>query len=58
MALVLRCDEIVPGCADVIHADTEEEVIRDAAEHARHAHGLKEIDAATVAKVKAAIRSS
>lgn len=57
MALVLRCDDIVPGCADVIHANTEEEVMRDAAEHARQAHGIKEIDAATVAKVKAAIRN-
>jgi len=42
----------------VAHGETEEDVLKQAAEHAKRDHGVAEIDAATLAKVKAAIRSS
>lgn len=58
MALVLRCGDIVMGCEEEIRATTEAAIMRDAAKHAREAHGLNELDGATIAKVKAAIRAS
>ena len=57
MEKTLRCGDIVPGCQAVVRAATEEEVMRQAAEHARTAHGLTAIDQATADKVRAAIRT-
>ena len=58
MALILRCGEIVMGCEEEVRATTEAGIMRDAAKHAREAHGLNELDGATIAKVKRAIRTS
>jgi predicted small metal-binding protein len=41
-----------------VRADSEEEVLRQAAEHAREVHGVQQIDDATAAKVKGAIRDA
>ena len=57
MEKVLRCGDVVPGCAAEVHAGTEEEVLRQAAEHARQAHGLERIDKVTLDRVRAAIRT-
>jgi predicted small metal-binding protein len=57
MAKVLRCDAIFLGCGHVVRAETEEEVIRLAVEHAREVHGVTEIDAAMAQQVQAAITS-
>jgi predicted small metal-binding protein len=56
MDKVLHCGELFPGCAVVARGGSEEEVLKQAAEHARRDHGVSQIDAATLAKVKAAIR--
>ena len=55
MAKVLRCNAIFLGCGHVVRAQSEEELLRLAAEHARQVHGLIEIDEATVRQVRAAI---
>lgn len=52
----LQCNAVVPGCPAEMRGMTEEEVLRQAAEHARTAHGIERIDEQTVAKVKAAIK--
>jgi predicted small metal-binding protein len=57
MGKILRCGELFPGCSIEARGETEEEVLRQAAEHARRDHGLAQIEPATLAKVKAAIRS-
>ena len=54
--MVLRCDEVMPGCAAEVRAETEDDVMRQAAEHAKNVHGLPN-DRETVMKLKAAIRS-
>lgn len=36
--------------------ETEDSILKQAVEHARRDHGVEQIDAATLAKVKAAIR--
>lgn len=56
MEKVLRCGDVVPGCEAEVHAATDEEILRQAAEHARQAHGLERIDKPTLDRVRAAIR--
>jgi predicted small metal-binding protein len=58
MSKLLRCGDIFPGCAAEVRADSDDEVLRQAAEHARAAHGVERVDDATAAKVKAAIRQA
>jgi predicted small metal-binding protein len=51
----LACADLVPGCPAVVRAETDEEILRIAAQHAVEAHGLT-VDDRLVAAVKAAIR--
>jgi predicted small metal-binding protein len=55
MAKVLKCGAIFLGCGHVVRADSEEELLRVAAEHAQQVHGVTEIDEAMASKVRAAI---
>jgi predicted small metal-binding protein len=55
MTKVLRCDAIFLGCGHVVRAESEEEILRLAAEHAKQVHGVTEIDEAMTRKVRAAI---
>ena len=57
MAKVLRCNDVFPGCAAELRVETEGEVMRQVAEHAREVHGLATIDEETAKKVKDAIRA-
>lgn len=57
MSHILSCGDIVPGCSAQMTGETEQDVLRQAAEHAKTAHGLATIDDATAMKVKAAIRT-
>lgn len=56
MAKVLRCSDVGFECDAVIHAETEEEVLKQAAEHARTVHNLQEMTEEVVDKVRGAIR--
>jgi predicted small metal-binding protein len=56
MGKILRCGELFPGCSVEARGETEDEVLKQAADHARKDHGLSQIDAGTLAKVRAAIR--
>jgi predicted small metal-binding protein len=58
MTRELHCGEIIEGCNHVITGATEEEVLEQAVEHAREAHGVEQVDAATAARVRAAIRDA
>ena len=51
----LACGDLVPGCQAVVAAETDEEILRIAAQHAVEAHGLP-VDDELVAAVKRAIR--
>ena len=57
MAKLLRCHDIFPGCPAEVRAETEEEILRHAAEHAAAAHGVKELDEATVQTLRKGIRA-
>ena len=58
MAKLLRCHDVFPGCSAEVRADTEEELLRQAAEHAASVHGAKQLDEATVQSIKAQIRTA
>jgi len=58
MGKILRCGELFPGCTVEARGETEDEVLKQAAEHAKRDHGVAQIDAGTLAKVKAAIRTA
>jgi len=55
MAKVLKCGDINPGCSAEIRADSEHEVLRKAAEHAKTAHHMESIPPEVLSKVKTAI---
>jgi predicted small metal-binding protein len=56
MAKVLRCSDVGFDCEGVIRAETEEEVLKKAAEHAKSEHNLEEISDEVLEKVRAAIQ--
>ena len=58
MAKLLRCQDVFPGCSAEVRANTEEEVLRQAAQHAASAHGVKQLDDASVQTIKAKIRAA
>lgn len=58
MTLTLNCGDIVPDCEAVVRAESEDELLRQAAEHARDAHGMAQIDDATLSAIKGAIRTT
>jgi predicted small metal-binding protein len=58
MTKELHCGEIMEGCPKVIRGETEEEVLKKGAQHAREAHGIDKMDDETVRAVKAKIREA
>ncbi len=57
MAKVLRCKDVGMDCDFEARAETEEEVLKQAAEHAAAEHDMQEIPQEVLAKVRAAICS-
>jgi predicted small metal-binding protein len=57
MAKELRCRDVGMNCDFQARGDTEEEVLRKAATHARTAHQINEMPPELAAKVRAAIRN-
>ena len=55
MAKVIRCSDVGFDCEGVVRADTEEEVLQMAAEHAKTVHVIEELTDDIVAKVKSVI---
>jgi predicted small metal-binding protein len=51
----LACGEIMPGCTATFSAETDEEIIAQAGQHAAEAHGLP-ITPEVVALVRSHIR--
>lgn len=56
MAKVLRCSDVGFQCDGVIRAETEEEILKKAADHAKSEHNLEAISDEVVEKVRAAIQ--
>ncbi|MGE5264994.1 MAG: DUF1059 domain-containing protein [Acidobacteriota bacterium] len=56
MDKVFRCRDLGLDCNTVIRASTEEEVLKQAAEHAKAVHNMEELPPEVVTQVRAAIR--
>jgi predicted small metal-binding protein len=55
MTKVLKCGDVVPGCKEEIKGDSEHDVLRKAAEHAKTAYHMDSIPPDVLSKVKGAI---
>jgi len=55
MSKVLRCQDVGMECDFEVHADTEQEILAKAAEHAKTQHNLSDIPPEVLQKVRAAI---
>ena len=55
MTKVLKCGDVVPGCKAEMKGESEHDVLRQAAEHARTAHNMDSIPPEVLSKVKGAI---
>jgi predicted small metal-binding protein len=56
MARRMSCRDVGPDCDFVARGETDEEVMRQVAEHARTAHGMEEVPPELAEKAKAAIK--
>jgi predicted small metal-binding protein len=58
MTRVLHCADAGFECDQTIEGETDEDVMSKAAEHAREAHGMYEIDEETGAKLRSLIHEA
>ncbi len=56
MTKVIHCREVGFDCDGVIRANSEEEALQMAAEHAKTVHGMDKVSPEVVAKLKSIIR--
>lgn len=56
MAKVLHCKDVGMDCDFVARAETEQEILQQAAAHAQTTHGMHDIPPEVVAKVRSVIR--
>jgi predicted small metal-binding protein len=56
MPKVVRCRDVGVDCDFVARGETDEDVLRQCAEHGRSAHNMNELPAELAAKVRSAIR--
>ena len=54
----LKCRDAGFDCEAVVRADSEDEIMAQAAEHVRDVHGLTEIDDTTANQIRAQIRDA
>ena len=55
MTRELNCSDVGFDCDAVVQADTDDEVMAQAATHAREVHGLQQIDDQTAQKIRSQI---
>ena len=56
MSKVLKCGDVNPGCDTEIRGESEHDVLRKAAEHAKKDHHMESMPPEVLSKVKSAIR--
>ena len=56
MAKVVRCRDVGFDCDGVVRAETEEEVLKQVAAHAKAVHNIEAVSAEVVEKVKKVMR--
>ena len=58
MTKEIRCRDVGVDCDWVVSGETEEEIMKKAAEHAKKDHGMDEIPQELVERVRAAIHTN
>lgn len=58
MTRELNCRDVGFDCEAVVRADSDDEVMAQAAVHAREVHGLEQIDADTEQKIRSQIHDA
>jgi predicted small metal-binding protein len=58
MAKIVRCRDVGFNCEGVVRAETEEELLKQVAAHAKGVHNLQTVSEEVVAKVRRVIRDS
>jgi len=58
MSKELHCKDLMPDCSYVAKGTSDDDVLRQAAEHARTAHDIREMTPELEAKVRSAIREA
>jgi len=53
---VLRCRDVGADCDFEVHAESEDEILRQAAEHGRTVHGMNEFSDDLKSRLLAAVR--
>ncbi len=53
---VFACGDVIPDCEELVRGETDEDVLRLVAEHARNGHGIDPVPEAVVAQVRRRIR--
>lgn len=56
MTKILKCNDLNPGCAFEARGNSDEDVLKKAAEHAKTVHKMREIPADVLDKARSAIR--
>jgi len=56
MAKVVRCRDVGFDCDGLVRAETEEEVLKQVAAHAKAVHNIEAVPAEVVEKVKKVMR--
>ena len=56
MKKVIHCRDVGYDCNGVIKANSEEEALQQAAQHARKVHGLVEVSPEIVEKIKSVMK--
>lgn len=56
MVKYLECKNFMPDCDAVVEAETEEELMKKAAEHAAEVHGIAQIPDLMIASIKACMK--
>jgi predicted small metal-binding protein len=56
MTVSVACKDVGANCSWSAKAETEEELLKKVAQHAKESHGMTSVDPAMLAKVKGAIK--
>jgi predicted small metal-binding protein len=56
MAKVVRCRDVGFDCDGVVRAETEDEVLKEVAAHAKVVHNLETVSEKVIAKVRQVMR--
>jgi predicted small metal-binding protein len=56
MTKILKCNDLNPGCAFEARGNSDEDVLKKAAEHAKAAHHMNKIPPDVLDKARSAIR--